>query len=150
MSPVLTGIALFGFGVDKLPLGIPRHVLPSLLGLPPGSVNKSGSGSRRRGIVNSPTWLENNFCVGTATVSTLLVTGEPIMANNDIFATTVSVRAEMTRNQMAIPKVNAQQSCVPTRSAAVCALSPAPSASPETLSPVGSKKRRGCHHWQRP
>src|SRR2546423_15718099 len=57
------------------------------------------------------------------------------MTANDIAATTHSPTA--TR------KVSVKESCVPMMSAAVCEASLAPLASPETRSPVGSKKERG-------
>jgi IS1 family transposase len=62
------------------------------------------------------------------------------MANNATSVMTVAAIAVTTRNLMAIPKACAKPSCAPMMSAAVCAASLVLSASPETPSPVGSKK----------
>jgi insertion element IS1 protein InsB len=62
------------------------------------------------------------------------------MANSAISALSAGGRAVTTRNLMAIPKKNATVSFALITSAAVCAGCHALSASPETPSPVGSKK----------
>ncbi len=56
------------------------------------------------------------------------------MIANDIAAT--------THNQTATRKVRAKPSCAPMMSAAICVASRAPLASPETLSPLGSKQAK--------
>src|SRR4051812_557573 len=62
------------------------------------------------------------------------------MANNATSATIAGAPAAPTRSPTATPQRNAKPSCAPTTSGAVCVDSPAPSGSPETLSPRGSKK----------
>ncbi len=62
------------------------------------------------------------------------------MANNAISALAVDVPAVTTRNQMATPNKSVRAFFVPIMSAAVCAGCRALSASPDKLSPRGSKK----------
>lgn len=62
------------------------------------------------------------------------------MANNATSVQTAGVRAVTTRNPMATPQPSASASFGPTTSAAACAASRAPSASPARPSPPGSKK----------
>src|ERR1700759_5048883 len=62
------------------------------------------------------------------------------MANNAISALSAGVQAVIIRNLMATPQKSASASFAPITSAAVCAACHAPSASPETPSPLGSKK----------
>ena len=62
------------------------------------------------------------------------------MANNASYAMTAGVIAAPTQSLMATRQKHAKPSCAPIKSAAVCAACLAPSASPETLSPHGSKK----------
>jgi hypothetical protein len=62
------------------------------------------------------------------------------MVNNAISALRVGAPAVTTHHLTATPKKNASVSFVLTMSAAVCADCLGPSVSPETLSPVGSKK----------
>jgi insertion element IS1 protein InsB len=62
------------------------------------------------------------------------------MANNAISALSVDALAATTHSPMVIRLKNASASFAPITSAAVCADCPEPSASPDKLSPVGSKK----------
>ena len=64
------------------------------------------------------------------------------MANNASSAMTATVIAARIRSLMATLNKHAKLSCAPTKSAAVCAASGAPSVFPETLSPRGSKKAK--------